>query len=104
MTSPDTVAPPQVDRKQLSPDWRKRLRLIQAKAAELPSKAAAGADAEAPLDYFTIRDARDRLAASAERNLLGQLKGDAAEWHRLVGAYEKGGEDEQSSFSCCHPI
>jgi hypothetical protein len=27
----------QVDRKQLPADWRKRLRLIQAKAAELPA-------------------------------------------------------------------
>lgn len=90
--SEDTLSPSsplQVDRKQLSTDWRKRLRVIQAKAAELPQAPSVG---DTLLDFFAIRDTRDRLAAGAERNLLGQLKGDAAEWHRLVGAYEQKGE------------
>lgn len=78
------------DRNQLPADWRKRLRLIQAKAAELPSPDKGG-DADPPLDYFTARAERDHLAETAERNLLGQLKGAAGSWQQVVSAYEKGG-------------
>jgi hypothetical protein len=39
-----------------------------------------------------VRSERDRLASTAERNMLGQLKGTAGSWQQLVSAYEKGGE------------
>jgi hypothetical protein len=51
-----------------------------------------GAHGDAPFDYFTVRGERDRLASTAERNMLGQLKGTAGSWQQLVSAYEKGGE------------
>ena len=51
-----------------------------------------GATGDDPLDYFTVRERRDRLASTAERNMLGQLKGTAGSWQQLVSAYEKGGE------------
>ena len=40
-----------------------------------------------------MREERDRLASTAERNMLGQLKGTAGSWQQLVSAYEKGGEN-----------
>ena len=49
-------------------------------------------DAEAPLDYPAAVARRDQLAESADRNMLGQLRGDAALWQKVVAAYEKGGD------------
>ena len=81
----------QVERKQLPADWRRRLQVIQASAAEaakaLPPGEALCSDA--PVEYAAVRGARDRLAAGAERGFFGGLAGPAAVWDKIVRAYER---------------
>ncbi len=84
----------QVERKQLPADWRRRLQVIQASAAE--AAAALPADGrgsvggrDAPLDYAAVRAARDRLVDGAERSFFGGLAGPAGVWDKLVRAYER---------------
>jgi len=83
-----------VERKQLPADWRRRLQVIQASAAD--AAAALPADSrdavggrDAPLDYAAVRAARDRLAQGAERSFFGGLAGPAGVWDKLVRAYER---------------
>jgi hypothetical protein len=96
-----------VGRQKLPADWHKRLTAIQAKAAdcfkelapEMLTKLEGGADA--PLDYFRAVQIRDLLSASTtERTLFGGLTGQAAVWDKIVKAYEKGGEVEQTFHAC----
>jgi hypothetical protein len=84
-------------RKLLPRDWNRRLQAAQARAAAaaaaLPpgffaaADGAAGADA---VDYARAKAALERLAASAERGMLGSYKGAAGEWQKVVAAYESG--------------
>ncbi len=80
-------------------DWRRRLQVIQASAAqaakELPAAAGGApadggsAGAEAPIEYPFVRATRDRLAQDADRTFFGGLAGPAAVWEKLVRAYER---------------
>jgi hypothetical protein len=87
----------QVRRQKLPGDWNKRLQAISTKANEAIKEVApellrelkGGADA--PLDYFRAVEIRDKLAATCDRTLFGGLTGKAAEWDKIVKAYEKSG-------------
>jgi hypothetical protein len=84
-------------RQKLVADWSKRLAAIAAKASDcfkelgpdVTSQLKDGADS--PLDYMRAVEIRDLLAKTAERTLFGGLSGPAAEWDKIVKAYEKGG-------------
>ncbi len=85
-------------RQKLVADWSKRLAAIQAKASDLFFKelkpeliAQLRGGPEAPLDYLRAVEIRDALAKTAERTLFGGLTGPAAEWDKVVKAYDKGG-------------
>lgn len=58
-------------------------------------------EADAPLDYTAVVARGSQLAESAERNMLGQLKGDAALWQKVVAVYEKGGAPSHPLAACC---
>ncbi|KAK9825903.1 hypothetical protein WJX81_003892 [Elliptochloris bilobata] len=80
------------ERKQLPADWRRRLQVIQASAAEAAKALPAGDAApggDAPVEYAFVRATRDRLAEGAERGFFGGLAGPAAVWDKLAHAYER---------------
>lgn len=43
---------------------------------------------DAPIDYFMAKEILGKLTETAERGLLGSLKGSAGTWERTVKAYE----------------
>lgn len=51
-----------------------------------PCRPAGGEDA--PLDYFQAQRVLAKLSETAEKSLLGSLKGAAGEWDKVVRAYE----------------
>ena len=44
------------------------------------------------MDYFLSKKILGKLTETAERSLLGSLKGSAAGWERVVRAYESSSE------------
>lgn len=40
------------------------------------------------MDYFLARQVLAKLEETAEKSLLGSLKGAAGDWHKIVRAYE----------------
>ncbi|KAL4859070.1 CDK5RAP3-like protein [Chlorella vulgaris] len=83
-----------VDRKQVPSDWNRKLQAIQAKAAEAVRQLPPGflsqfeGGDEAAVDYFLARQVLAKLEETAEKSLLGSLKGAAGDWHKIVRAYE----------------
>ena len=80
----------QAERKLLPLDWRRRLQLIQHKVSAASQQGSADAAFQRghSADYLAVAALRDRLAESAARSLLGGLTGPAADWDKLVRAYE----------------
>lgn len=52
---------------------------------------------DTPVDYFMAKDILAKLTETAERGLLGSLKGEAGTWERLIKAYEA-----NCTFLCPH--
>ncbi|KAI8112506.1 hypothetical protein M9434_003829 [Picochlorum sp. BPE23] len=83
-----------VDRKVVPQDWKSKLEIIQKKAeAEakgLPPGFLAqftGAQ-EGSMNYFRCAEILNKMKETAERGMLGSLKGDAGKWEKIVKAYE----------------
>ncbi|KAI7844631.1 hypothetical protein COHA_001721 [Chlorella ohadii] len=82
-----------VDRKQVPADWSRKLQAIQTKAAEAVAELPPGflgqfEGGEEGLDYFLARQVLAKLSETAEKGLLGGLKGTAGSWEKVVKAYE----------------
>ncbi|PRW59500.1 CDK5RAP3 isoform A [Chlorella sorokiniana] len=82
-----------VDRKQVPTDWSRKLQAIQAKAAEAVNELPPGflgqfEGGEEGLDYFLAKQVLAKLSETAEKGLLGGLKGAAGSWDKVVKAYE----------------
>ena len=80
----------QVEHKQLSSAWRKVLQAIQARMkAELGSLPASLQSEEGQAtDYTAAKHIRDTLAETANKSILGGLKGTAGLWDKIVKAYQ----------------
>lgn len=84
-----------MDRKVVPQDWKKRLDVIQRKAEEESKELPPGflgqftaSSQEASVNYFTCVQILDKMKETAERGMLGSLKGDAGKWEKIVKAYE----------------
>eukprot|EP00890_Picochlorum_soloecismus_P002176 jgi/Picsp_1/295/NSC_00294-R1_cdk5rap3-like protein len=89
-----------MDRKVVSGDWKKKLEAIQSKAAEeaklLPHGFLTGMGSglmqndyeDGGMSYFQDVEILSKLKETAERNVIGGLKGSAGRWEKIVKAYE----------------
>jgi len=84
-----------VDRKVVPQDWKKKLDVIQKKVEEESKELPPGflgqftsSSQEASVNYFTCVQILDKMKETAERGMLGSLKGDAGKWEKIVKAYE----------------
>ncbi|KAJ9521795.1 hypothetical protein QJQ45_024657 [Haematococcus lacustris] len=83
-----------VGRQKLPRDWHQRVSAIQARTADcykqLPQALSKQLAGDAPLDYFKAVEVRNQLAATCtDRTFFGGLTGAAADWDKVVKAYEK---------------
>ena len=92
----------QVERKQLTSAWRKVLQAIQARVkAELGSLPATLQPEEGQgTDYTAVKHIRDTLAETANKSLLGGLKGTAGLWDKIVKAYQARSELIWNTYTC----
>ena len=88
--------------KQLSNAWRKVLQAIQARVkAELGSLPASLQPEEGQaIDYTAAKHIRDTLAVTANKSLLGGLKGTAGLWDKIVKAYQARSELLTNTCMC----
>lgn len=79
----------QAERRFLQAHWLSRNKTLQTKAFDLSQNLPEELQAFRGLkDYLRARKVRDRLVEGAEKNFLGNYKGDAGIWDKLVRAYE----------------
>ncbi|KAJ9523723.1 hypothetical protein QJQ45_020146 [Haematococcus lacustris] len=83
-----------VGRQKLPRDWHQRVSAIQARTADcykqLPQALSKQLAGDAPLNYFKAVEVRNQLAATCtDRTFFGGLTGAAADWDKVVKAYEK---------------
>ncbi|KAL4551677.1 hypothetical protein Ndes2526B_g05947 [Nannochloris sp. 'desiccata'] len=83
-----------VDRRLVAQDWTRKLHVIQAKAADAVKELPPGflgqfnGGEDVPIDYYMAKEILNELIETADRGLLGSLKGSAGTWERIVKAYE----------------